>query len=51
MDSEGMHAIKECACIIDVMNSQGEPFINFLRGVKMTVANGRKGREAFTCTV
>ena len=30
-------------------NSQGEAFVEFLRGANMTVVNGRKGRDAFTC--
>ena len=30
-------------------NSQGEPFVDFLRGANMTVVNGGKGRDAFTC--
>ena len=35
--------------VVDVMkNSQGEAFVDFLRGV-MTVVNGRKGRDAFPC--
>ena len=29
--------------------SQGEAFVDFLRGGNMTVVNGRKGRDAFTC--
>ena len=44
MNSEGMPSWK----VVDVMkNSQGEAFVDFLRGVKMTVVNGRKGRDAF----
>ena len=36
--------------IIDVVkNSQGEAFVDFLRGANITVVNGRKGRDAFTC--
>ena len=30
-------------------NSQGEALIDFLRGMKMTVVNGRKGKDVFTC--
>ena len=35
---------------IDVVkNSQGEDFVDFLKGVNMVVVNGRKGRDAYTC--
>ena len=30
-------------------NSQGEDFVDFLKGVNMVVVNGRKGRDAYTC--
>ena len=46
LDSEGMPSRK----MVDVTkNSQDEAFVDFLRGVKMTVVNGSKGRYAFTC--
>lgn len=36
--------------VIDVVkSSQGEAFVDFLRGAKVMVVNGRKGRDAFTC--
>ena len=36
--------------IIDVVrNSQGEGFMDFLRGTEMCVVSGRKGKDAFTC--
>ena len=46
MHSEGMPARR----VVGVMkNNQGEAFVDFLRGVEMTVVNGREGRDAFTC--
>ena len=37
--------------MIDVVkNSQGEAFVDLLKGANMGVVNGRKGRDAFTCT-
>ena len=30
-------------------NSQGGALVDFLRGMKMTVVNGRKGKDVFTC--
>ena len=36
--------------VIDVVrNSQGEEFMDFLRGTEMCVVSGRKGKDAFTC--
>ena len=35
--------------MIDVVrNSQGEEFVDFLKGVNMVVVNGRKGRDAYS---
>jgi len=30
-------------------NSQGEVLVDFLRGMKMTIVYGRKGKNTFTC--
>ena len=36
--------------VIDVVrNSQGEGFMDFLRGTEMCVVSGKKGKDAFTC--
>ena len=36
--------------VIDVVgNSQGEAFMDFLKGTEMCVVSGRKGKDAFTC--
>ena len=36
--------------VIDVVrNSQGEGFMDFLRGTEMCVVSGRKGKDAFMC--
>ena len=32
-----------------VRNSQGEGFMDFLRGTEMCVVSGRKGKDAFMC--
>ena len=36
--------------VIDVVgNSQGEAFMDFLKGTEMCVVSGRKGKDAFMC--
>ena len=45
-DSEGVPVRK---VVDESKNSEGETLVDFLRGMKMTIVNGRKGKDAFTC--
>ena len=45
-DSEGVPVRK---VVDESKNSEGETLVDFLRGMKMTIVNGRKGKDAFIC--
>ena len=48
---DGISGVSNRKVIDVVRNSQGEGFMDFLRGTEMCVVSGRKGKDASTCTL
>ena len=46
---DGISGVPNRKVIAVVRNSQGEEFMDFLKGTEMCVVSGRKGKDAYTC--